>query len=130
MAVTVRQLPAEEWPRLIEAGIEPFATVGLPEPGHWVLLVAEEDGKILACSSLVETVQNHLYVVPSARPALGPLLALWNLTLDTLTQAGVSSVCTTVPDSQPAMKALVERVGYVPADGTLYALFVPQAMRR
>ena len=127
--MTFRTLPVEEWHRLVEDGIEPYATYGPPpDASHWVLIVAEDDrGRIVGCSSLVETVQNHWYIAPECRREMEVGLGLWKETLRTLQTHGVPQIHATVEDSQVDVQSIVERLGFVPADGLLYVLDVSQA---
>lgn len=126
--LTFRRLPPDEWPRLLEAGIEPFATVGLPDPAHWILVAAEMDGRIVGVSSLVETVQNHWHIAPAARRSAAVVVGLWRETEAVLTEHGVTVLHATVADDQPEVQAMVERLGYQAAHGKLYVLHVPDAI--
>lgn len=123
-----RELPEGEWGRLVTDGIEPFATHGLPPPDHWRMLVAEQDGVIVACSSLYETVHNDWWIAATARSHPALVTGLWQETARILTQAGVELLHATVSDSQPEVQAMVERLGYIPAGGQLYLLHVPECV--
>lgn len=126
--LTFRQLPPEEWPRIVEAGIEPFATYGLPDPTHWIFLVAEQDGGILGVSSLYETVHNDWFIAPAARRHPAIVQGLWNATRAALEEYGVQMIHATVSDAQVEVQAMVERLGYQKAQGQLYVLFVPNCV--
>jgi hypothetical protein len=64
--VTVRQLPPEEWERLLPL---PFARVnGLPDPSLAAILVAESDGEIIGVWAAMTTVMlDGLWIAPSFR---------------------------------------------------------------
>ena len=124
-----RTLDVEEWPRLLTDGIEPYATYGLPEPGHWIILAAiDEDGTIVGTSTLVETVQNHWYISPHTRRNPVVVDQLWQATRAVLDAHRVETIHATVSDDQPDVQAMVERLGYVPAPGKLYALTVARCL--
>lgn len=126
--LTFRRLPPEEWSKVIEAGIEPFVTHGIPDPAHWILVVAELDGRIVGVSSLVEIVTNHWHILPEARRSPSVVVGLWRETEAVLTEHAVTTLHTTVADTQPEVQDLVERLGYQPADGKLYILRVGDAI--
>jgi hypothetical protein len=126
---TVRQLPAEEWARLLD--LEPFASGGLPDPEHWRIIVAEVDGRIVGFCGLFNTVHWDPWWIDQAyqkHPAVfGGLLRAG---LGVLTEFGVQTVHTTVPDIRPDLQALVEHFGFIEAPGKLYVLYVPDAVDR
>jgi hypothetical protein len=127
--LTFRDLPAAEWPNLLRDGIEPFATFGLPpNPDHWRMVVAEEDGRIMALSSLRNEVLNDWWIHPDAQHSPTLVSGLWLATKAVLDDAGVSRIHATVSDAQPEVQYMVERLGYIPAGGKLYLLYVPDAI--
>ncbi len=129
--MTFRVLDQGEWGRLLVDGIEPFATHGLPDPTHWILIAAiDDEGRIMGVSSLVEVVHNHWSLDSSVRKNPAVLMGLWEETNRVLHAAGVPSIHATVADSQPDVQALVERLGYLPAEGKLYILDLAQATVR
>lgn len=117
-----RTLDVSEWPLLLRDGIEPFATHGLPDPAHWVLVAAIEEGRILGVSMLVEQVHNHWFISPDARRSPTLVSKLWQATKQVLDQAGAPTLHVTVADSQVEVQAIVEGLGYTPADGKLYII--------
>jgi hypothetical protein len=127
-AFTFRELPFGEWARLVTDGIEPFASHGLPAPDHWRMLVAEQAGVIVACSSLYETVHNDWWIAATARHHPALVGGLWRETSRVLAEAGVTLLHATVRDAQPEVQAMVERLGYIPAGGQLYLLHVPDCI--
>lgn len=108
---------------MVTDGIEPFATYGVPDPGHWKFIAAEQDGRIIGVSSLYETVHNDWFIAPDARRSPAVVTGLWQETKRVLDEAGVAMIHATVSDSQPQVQAMVERLGYQPAQGQLYLLF-------
>lgn len=127
--LTFRLLPVAEWGKIVEAGIEPFASRGLPEESdHWRMLVAEEEGRILGVSCLTEVVQNHWFITPGSRRNPAIVQGLWSATQQLLTEAGVGLLYATVSDDQPEVQDMVERLGYVKAPGQLYLLYVPDCL--
>jgi hypothetical protein len=128
MTISFRELPRREWPRLVQDGIEPFASSGLPDNEHWRMLVCEQDGRIVGASILYDTVHNDWYIAPSARRNPAIVTGLWRETEKVLTAAGLSIVHTTVLDAQPEVQMMVERLGYLPAGGKLYLLHVPDCV--
>lgn len=122
--LTTRQLPPEEWHRILDQGIEPFATHGLPgDPSHWRLVVAEEDGVIVGLSGLYEAVHNDpWWVAPAYRGHPTILRRLWQEVRSVLDEHDVRMVFATVADDQPDVQQLAERFGFEPAPGRLYLL--------
>lgn len=119
--LTVRVLPHDEWFRLFDDGVEPFATTGiLPDPAHWRVIVAERDGRIIGASSLYDTVHNDWWIAPEGQRQTAVGLGLWRQTMQELQAAGVQVIHATVGD--PAVQAIVERLGYVEAPAKLYLL--------
>ena len=110
-------LPPEEWRRVLH--LEPFASNGLPDPEHWRILIVEDDnGAIVGCSSLYDTVHwDGFWVDPEHQGKAAVFRAMVSEGIKTLKDAGVIGVHTTVPDSRPDLQALIERFGYVAAPG-------------
>lgn len=129
--LTFRLLPEVEWPRLIQDGMEPFASQGLPPVevrANWRIIVAEDDGRIIGLSSLRTEVLNDWTIHPEARRSAHLVTGLWQQTRAVLDQEGVSLVHATVQDDQPEVQSMVERLGYVNAPGKLYVLYVPACL--
>ena len=124
MGLTFRELPVDEWARLIADEIEPFVTVGLPDPDHAVVVVAEEDGTIQGVSLLLETVINHWSIGSGARRSPSMVSGLWNATKEVLDAKGGPTIHATVADAQVEVQDMVERLGYHSAHGKLYVLDV------
>ena len=128
MGMTFRTLPPMEWNRLIEDDIEPFATTGLPDPSHALIVVAEEDGHIHGASLLLETVVNHWCISSHARRSPTMVSGLWRATKAELDAHEVSVLHATVSDEHLEVQDMVERLGYHPADGKLYVLDVANCL--
>lgn len=127
--LTCRLLPPDEWPRLIEAGFEPFATYGLPEhPDHWRMIVAEADGQIVGLSSLRNEILNDWNIHPDARYSPSLIVGLWQATKAVLDAEGIDRLHATVSELQPEVQVMIQRLGYVPAAGKLFLLHVPDAV--
>jgi len=128
--VTARLLDETEWPLLLEAGVEPFASAGLPDPpDHWRLVGAFEGDRLVGVAGLYNAVHNDpWWIAPGARRNPAVVLALWRALREVLDGFGVSLLHVTVADDQPEVQAMVERLGYQPAPGRLYLLYVPDAV--
>lgn len=126
--MTTRELPPEEWHKLADQRIEPFATYGLPAPENWRILVAEEGDRIIGVSDLYQTIHNDWWIAEDQRKNPGLIRALWRETKGLLDRAGISFIHATVSDDQPDVQALVQKLGYLPAPGKLFLLHVPDAV--
>jgi hypothetical protein len=125
LEITARVLPPEEWDRVQH--IPPFDQ-GLPDPAHWRILVVEQDGQIVGCCSLFDTVHwDGWWIAPEHQGKAGVFRSLVAEGLAQLTAANILGVHTTVPDTRPDLQDLIERFGFVSAPGKLYLLFVPDA---
>lgn len=124
MALTVRVLPPEAWDRVISDGVEPFATYGLPDPAHWRLVVAEQDGRIVGCSSLYNTVHNDWWIAEDAQRHPAVVRGLWRESARVLRAEGVRLLHATISDDHGEVQAMVQRLGYVPAPGRLFVVDV------
>jgi len=115
----IRQLPPEEWPRLL--AFEPFASGGIPPAEHWRILVAEEAGQIVGFTCLYTAVHfEPIWIDPSHRHQPGLFAELWRASKTILDEYGVQLLFVQVPDTLPQQKRLVERFGFVAAPGQLY----------
>lgn len=128
MELTFRELPPAEWDRIVADGIEPYASHGLPDPTHAVCLVAEFRGHIVGVSLLMETVQNHWSIAPEMQHSPSTVIGLWRETKRVLDAHQIPLIHATVNDAQVDVQAMVEALGYVPADGKLYILSVADAV--
>lgn len=115
--LTVRELPTEEWDRLI--GL-PFAANGLPDPALAAIVVAEQDGRIVGVWAALTAVHlDGLWVDPAERgtTVAGRLLReMKTLLLD----RGVTVSFTMVSDPQVAI--LAYKAGFTRYPGDLFML--------
>lgn len=118
--ITVRELPAAEWERL--RAFEPFASGGLPDaPEHWRVIVAEEAGTIVGFTCMYQTVHYEpIYIDPAHRHQPGLFAGLWRESKRIFDAHGIQLIHVTVPNSLPSQQRMVERFGFIPADGKLY----------
>ena len=119
-----RVLDPSEWPLLVRDGIEPYATYGVPDPEHTILVAALQDGRIMGVSHLGEAVVNHWSIAPSARRSPTMVQGLWRETERILQDKGVPAIHTTVAYAQVEVQQMVEDLGYQPAEGRLYIIGV------
>ncbi len=120
--LTLRELPPAEWPQLIVQGLPPYASGGLPpDNGHWRILVAEDDGRIVAHTALHTQVHfDPWYVAPGA--GAGAVRGLLTEGRDLLQSLGIDHVFCTIDQSHVLTQDLAERLGFTPAPGQLYLL--------
>ena len=120
-----RLLPPEEWEKLADR--PPFKDTGLPNPDHWAIVVVEDAGEIVASCALFDTVHwDGFHVNEEFRGHAGVFRQLLGASMATLQERGVPGVHLTIPHGQPELEAMAERFGFVPADGKLYIVAVPQ----
>jgi hypothetical protein len=123
--VTFRELPAAEWPTLVEQGIYPYSVVGTPEPNdNWRILVAERDGKIVGCTTLHTQVHWDPWFVDAKEDGLATVRGLVRQGRDLLTALGVDHVFATIEDQHLITQEMAERLGFRTAPGKLYLLNV------
>lgn len=125
--VTFRELPAVEWPRLVEQGIYPYAMSGLPDPkdGNWRILVAERGGQIVGCTSVHTQVHWDPWYVDSKQDGLSIVRGLIRQGRDLLLDLGIEHAFATIDDQHLITQDLAARLGFTPAPGKLYLLNVP-----
>lgn len=127
MGVTFRELPATEWPMLVVQGIYPYSQAGLPpDNGHWRILVAEREGKIVGCTSMHTQVHWDPWYVDSAEDGLATVRGLVRQGRDQLETLGIDHVFCTIDDQQLITQKVAERLGFKPAPGKLYLLNVAE----
>ena len=123
--MTSRLLPPDEWFKLADR--PPFDHAGLPDSDHWLIVVVEEDGQILASCALLDTVHwDGFHVNEDQRGNPAVFKQLLERSIATLQAHGVPGAHVTVPEDHPALSAMVERFGFIPAPGRLYLYAVPQ----
>lgn len=120
-SITTRELPAAEWPRLLD--FEPFATGGLPNADYWRVVVAEDDEQIVGFTCLYTAVHfEPIWIDPAHRHQPALFRGLWQESRRILDEHGVQMIFAVVPDHLPHQKQLVEHVGFTPAPGQLYVV--------
>lgn len=126
---TVRLLDPAEWPQLLTLGVEPFATHGLPDGAHWLIVGAFEGETLVGISGLYETVHNDpWWIAPAYRRSPTLVRELWQGMQGVLESRGVETIHITVADALPEVQAMVERLGFHPAPGVLYVVHLPDAI--
>lgn len=115
--MTVRELPADEWEKLL--GL-PIAENGLPDPASTRIIVAEDDGEIVGCwSFLLTTFLEGLWVDEAYRKGL-TFGRLAGATLQLMAQEGIPQASTLVQSEEVERLAL--RLGFQPVEGKLMSL--------
>lgn len=116
--ITKRLLPAAEWSRL--TAFPPFCEGGLPDPDHWRIVVAEDDGLIVGFCCLFDTVHwDCWYVQPEYRGNPVVFKDLVEGGVQVMIDYQIDLVHTTVPDGS-GVGGMLERFGFEPAPGSLY----------
>lgn len=117
---TVRELPWEEWGKV--AHLEPFASQGLPAPEHSRIIVAEQEGTIVAYWGLFSAIHvEPLWIHPDHRKRPGLVRRLWLAVVETLRGAGVRTAFACIADVDAAQNVpLALRHGFVRIQGDLY----------
>lgn len=127
MSVTFRELPSSEWSLLVEQGIYPYSVAGLPaDNGHWRILVAERDGKIVGCTSLHTQVHWDPWFVDSKEDGLATVRGLVRQGKAVLTDISIDHVFATIDDTHIITQDIAERLGFRAAPGKLYLLNVSE----
>lgn len=127
--VTIRELPPDAWQKLIDDGVEPYATLGEVPGGsgdNWHVFVAEdEDGRIVASTSLHTQVHWDPWWIAEAQRD-NPLVVrgLIRESRALLLANQVPHVFATIDDAHLATQLVAERLGFVKATGQLYLLDV------
>lgn len=117
---TVRELPPEEWAKV--AHLEPFASQGLPAPEHSRIIVAEQEGTIVAYWGAFSAIHvEPLWVHPDHRRRPGLVRRLWSGVVSTLQSAGVRTAFACIADVDAAQNVpLALRQGFQRIPGDLY----------
>lgn len=120
--ITTRELPAIEWDRL--KSVEPFDKAGIPPAnGHWRVVVAEEDGVIVACVSLHTQVHfDPWWIAESQRGNPTAVRGLIHTSVEILKGLEIDHVFATIDNTHLQTQAVAEHFGFTRAPGQLYLL--------
>lgn len=111
----VRELPEAEWWRM--RAYEPFTSGGLPEPGHWRIIVAEDGGEIVAFSCIFLAFHcEPTWIAPDHRHHPKLLLDLWRGVRQTIADLGEGQVFAT---ASPAVAEMWAKLGFRPSPDRL-----------
>ncbi len=117
--ITSRILPPTEYYKLKDLG--PFTQGVLPDPDHWRIVVAEDEGRIIGCCALLDTVHWDFWHVDEeyrGNPVVFRDLIVGGVAQ--MVELGIDLVHTTVPDGKPEIEAMLTRFGFKPAPGRLF----------
>lgn len=122
----VRELPPEEWAKV--AHLEPFLTAGLPSPEHSRIIVAEQEGVIVAFWGLFTAVHvEPLWIREDHRQRPGLVRRLWAAVVTTLRSAQVGTAFACIADADAARNIpLALRHGFARVPGDLYVVRVKE----
>lgn len=129
--VIIRELPQEEWPRLVDEGVEPYATIGAVPSGNgdnWHVFVAEDETGMIVGSTSLHT-QVHFdpwWLATSHRGDPAVVRGLIRESRALLEANDVPHVFATIEDTQLATQLVAERLGFQKATGQLYLLDLNQ----
>lgn len=120
---TVRDLPCEEWDRLL--GFEPFASQGLPPPETSRIIVAEVASaagpQIVAYWGLFFALHAEpLWIHPDYRRRPGLVRRLWTGMLDTMRSLNASTAFACVFDENVPTQRLAGKAEFTKLPGSLY----------
>ena len=122
--ITTRLLPPEEWEKL--RAFFPYNQSDLPDPQHWLIVAAEDDGRLVRCCAIFDAVHwDGFAILPAYQKHPAVFGGLLRTSKATLRERGIAGVHVTVPDDQPDLQQMVEDYGFIKAPGTLYLYQVP-----
>lgn len=120
---TKRELPVEEWDRLLS--IPPYNSMGLPSTaGDWKILVVENQAGeiVMASATQVQVHWEPWWAREDVRKNPVVVRLMLELGLATLEEFGIPYAFCTVADDQPEVRSVVEHMGGIKAPGDLYLL--------
>jgi hypothetical protein len=122
----VRELPPEEWPRLLDLGDGLYAETGvLPVPAHNRILVIEDPtGGIVAYWGLFTVVHvEPVWIAPAHRQRISVVRRLWEGMRDLLTQLKIPGAVAIIADQDlPTNLPMAVKLGFQHVPGTLMYL--------
>jgi hypothetical protein len=125
---TVRLLPIEEYPRLLDVDGPLRGIQSIPDPDHTRIVVVEDQdtGRIIGYWVLGDVVHAEpLWLDPMIRsnPVVGRQLL--EQVLGTLYLYGAQSVFVVIEDTNTVVREMADQLGFEPLPGRLYALRLP-----
>lgn len=130
--VTSRELPIEEWPKILKLGLPGF-DLQLPDPRWTRIAVVEVGGEIVAISPVWLALHTEpIWISPEYQKRVGIVRRLWNgvrSILDDmarLTQGGLGTIAyaTIYEDNAKNVVPQAARLGFLRVPGSLYMLEV------
>ncbi|KKM71146.1 hypothetical protein LCGC14_1433570 [marine sediment metagenome] len=121
--LTVRSLPPEEYPRILDAPGPLSELPGLPDPDHSRIIVLEDaDGQIRGYWLLFNAIHAEpLYLAPEVRQRAKAGRDLLRQVYTELREAGVQTVFAVVsPEDLDTIGPMAEHLGLHPLPGTIY----------
>lgn len=123
-ACTVRPLPVEEWPKLLECP-GPYKELGtLPDSRYNQILVAEIDGKIIGYWGAFTCVHTEpVFIQPEYRQRISVIRPLWEGMRDLLVSMQVPGTLAIILDEDaPVNLPMATKLGFQKVPGSLYFL--------
>ncbi len=124
--ITCRELPGVEWHKLPELGVYPYNITGLPpDNGNWRIIVAEDEGVIVGCTSIHSQVHfDPWWIATEAQANPAVVRGLLRTSVEILRELTVHHVFCTIDQTHLITQDLAERLGFIKAPGALYLLNV------
>jgi len=123
-ACAVRELPVEEWPKLLEVP-GPYKEQGtLPVAAHNRMIVAEVNGEIVGYWGAFTVVHTEpVYIQPEYRQRISVVRPLWEGMRDLLVQLQVPGTMAIILDEDaPVNLPMATKLGFQKVPGSLYFL--------
>jgi hypothetical protein len=124
-ALTVRELPASEFPRL--ASVEPFDRLGFPKPETSRVVVGEDQaGRVVAYWCVFAAIHvEPVWIAPEHRARPGLIRSLWGKVREVLRASGERiAFCNIFDEGLPVKEAMAARLGFQKLPGSLYFITV------
>jgi hypothetical protein len=124
-ALTVRELPPGEFPRL--ASVEPFDKLGFPNPQTSRVIVGEDlSGKVVAYWCVFAAIHvEPVWIAPEHRARPGLIRSLWGKVRAVLVASGEKiAFCNIFDEGLPVKEAMAARLGFQKLPGSLYFITV------
>jgi hypothetical protein len=124
-ALTVRELPSGEFPRL--ASVEPFDKLGFPKPETSRVVVGEDAaGRVVAYWCVFAAIHvEPVWIAPEHRSRPGLIRRLWEQVRSVLGASGEKiAFCNIFDEGLPVKEAMAARLGFQKLPGSLYFITV------